>query len=123
MEMDLNGQSVAATTPAQVDAALARANTLPAFELWATAPTGATLCMLRNGVHAWLMYIPVEGDAGVRSCGDATRIGSADYVLGNGQVDTYPLSWCVAVEQCFSAVSTFLHSGGDRPEGIVWLAS
>jgi len=118
--MDINGHAVAVASPAQLEQALARARQLPRFELWMTSPAGTTLCMLRNGAHAWLMFVPGEGEPGVRSCGDPARPGSVDYLLGNGQLDPYPLSWCVEVEHCLGALASFHRSGGDRPQGIAW---
>jgi hypothetical protein len=76
--------------------------------------------MLRNGDTAWLMYIRYPGDAGFSSRGDTRRSGTAEFRLSNGQVDEYPLAWCVDIEQCYMAVAYFFVNNGGRPEWIHW---
>lgn len=76
--------------------------------------------MLRNGDDAWLMYLRHKGDSGFSSRSGSDRSGSASFMLSNGQFDTYPLSWCVDVDQCYRAMAYFYENAGARPEGIEW---
>lgn len=76
--------------------------------------------MLRNGHWAWLMYMAEPGDAGFRSEGDASLGGTASYTLSNGQVDEYPLAWCIPVEDCYKAVAYFYVNEGERPGWVKW---
>lgn len=122
IELLLNGGPVAATTDEQLASALALAASLPQFELWASVPDGPTLCMLRNAEHAWLMYLHEPGDGGFHSCGNEHRAGNAYFRLDNGQVDGYPLAWCIDLEACFTAISFFHGNGGARPEHVDWQA-
>ena len=61
-------------------------------------------------------------DAGLRSVG-TERNGAASYALSNGQVDEYPLSWCVDLQSCFDAFRSFHRHHGVRPECITWTDS
>jgi hypothetical protein len=76
--------------------------------------------MLRNGANAWLMYLRFNGDSGFVSKGDATKTGDESYTLSNGQVDKYPLSWCIDLEQCYKAIAYFFVNEGAQPVFIAW---
>lgn len=100
--------------------ALDRFSQVPQFELWASVAQGPSMCMLRNEVNAWLMYLRHDGDSGFTSVGDPTRIGAEKFMLINGQDDEYPLAWCIELEQCFKAVSYFYVNLGARPAWVQW---
>jgi hypothetical protein len=76
--------------------ALDRFDLEPQFDLCISAQDGPSMAMLRNGGHAWLMYLRFNGDSGFVSRGDQHNQGTCSYTLGNGQVDEYPLSWRTA---------------------------
>jgi hypothetical protein len=103
-------------------AALDRFDAQPIFELWLNAPGGASISMLRNSEHAFLMYLREFGDSGFVSVGEETE-GSVQYTLGNGQVDEYPLSWCISLEECYKALAYFFVNDGMRPEWFQWQES
>ena len=91
------------------------------FELWLScAPEGPNICMLRNGEHAFLMYLRFSGDSGFVSYGGVESNAEIEYMLSNGQVDTLPSGWCIPVEQCYKALSYFFVNEGQRPEWVVW---
>lgn len=92
------------------------------FELVCSRSEGPSLFMLRNREHAWLMYLRHEGDSGYHSTGDPNRKGSVVFQLSNGQLDEYPASWCIEVEQCYKAVSYFFVNSGQRPGWVQWNA-
>ncbi len=93
------------------------------FELWLKMPGGASICMLRNGRNAWLMYLRHEGDSGFNSVGNSSLVGLAAYKLSNGQVDEYPLDWCIEVERCYKAIVYFFVNEGAKPEWVQWQES
>lgn len=76
--------------------------------------------MLRNGDHAWLMYLHFNGDGGVVSNGDQREQGNCIYTLSNGQTDEYPLSWCVNLAECYRALAHFFANEGERYKFITW---
>ena len=119
IELTLNDCGLDAATEEAFDASLDIAMAESSFELWASVPDGQAICMLRNGADAWLMYLRWPGDSGFRSVG-AERSGAASYALSNGQVDEYPLSWCVDVQSCFDAFRNFHRHYGARPQCIAW---
>jgi hypothetical protein len=100
-------------------AALDRFDAQPVFELWLNVPGGPSMSMLRNGVHAFLMYLREFGDSGFVSVGEEAD-GSVSYTLGNGQVDEHPRSWCIPLEKCYQALAFFFVNDGMRPEWLRW---
>jgi hypothetical protein len=121
IELRLNDRALDVTTVEQLGTALDVVDAEQAFELWASVPTGPTMTMLRNGSSAWLMYMREAGDAGFRSSGNESRQGVAAYRLSNGQVDEYPLSWCIDVEQCYKAIAYFCVNEGAKPAWVDWV--
>lgn len=121
IELLLDGRALEAATIEQLGQQLDVIDAHARFELWISVPFGPALCMLRNGEHAWLMYLRENGDHGFRSSGDPDRAGHADYRLSNGQVDEYPLSYCIDVEDCYKAVGYFHVNDGARAPWIRWV--
>jgi hypothetical protein len=103
--------------------ALARFGRHARFELWLSVFEGPSICMLRNGEHAFLMYLRFSGDSGFVSTNESTNEEPIEYRLSNGQVDRYPQSWCLPIEQCFKALAHFFANDGTRPEGVAWRQS
>ena len=121
IELMLDGRVLEVATETQLREQLRVIAAQARFELWISVPDGPSMSMLRNGEHAWLMYLRESGDHGFRSVGDAQRPGSARYWLANGQVDEYPLSYCIDVDQCLEAIAYFHVKGGARAPGIRWI--
>jgi hypothetical protein len=90
------------------------------FELVCSMPHGPSLFMLRNGALAWLLHLRHEGDAGFHSLGDPNSEGAATFRLSNGQLDEYPISWCIDLERCYKAVSYFFVNDGEVPSWVQW---
>lgn len=91
-------------------------------ELWEEGPHGQQLCALVAGSMGWLMYLREPGDAGFSSRNPAYA-GPADavinYVLSNGQVDSYPASWAYPVDVVMQALDYF-RAEGRPPPFISW---
>lgn len=90
------------------------------FELWISAPGGQSLSMLRNGDNAWLMYLRFDGDSGSVTQGTQLKDGTCVYTLANGQVDEYPLSWCIPIKQCYEAIAYFFLNNGGQYQSVAW---
>jgi hypothetical protein len=90
------------------------------FEFWISTENGPSMAMLRNGDCGWLMYLHFNGDRGLVTKGDQSRQGNCAYELSNGQVDEYPLSWCIDLEQCYKAIAYFFVNEGARYEFVTW---
>ena len=119
-DVSFNNRPLAFASADEFERALQGFDSEPQFELWASVPDGPSICMLRNARHAWLMYLRFPGDSGFNTTGDASLTGMAHYTLGNGQVDEYPLSWCVEVSQCYKAMLHFVSTGGDKAQWLAW---
>ena len=117
----LNDRTLDVAATEQLGLALDVTDAEAVFDLCVTVPGGPVMVMLRNGAEAWLMFLRESGDAGFRSSGDVTRQGDASYTLSNGQVDAYPLAWCIDVEKCYKAVEYFCMNLGARPDSVAWV--
>jgi hypothetical protein len=102
--------------------ALDRFNSATQFKLWISVQNGSSICMLRDADHAWLMYLSFSGDSGFVTRGDQNKRGNCNYQLANGQVDEYPLSWCIDLERCYKAIAYFFVNDGARYDFIEWQA-
>jgi Immunity protein Imm1 len=120
MKVTFNGTDLSFASFEEFASALGRFDLEPQFELWLSRHDGPSLAMLRNGDHAWLMYLRFRGDSGVVSRGDRQRQGTCSYALSNGQTDEYPLSWCVTLEQCYKALAYFFVNNGARCDFVTW---
>ena len=80
------------------------------------------MCALINGDLGWLMYLPRGGDAGFCSRNLAYQ-GPEDaliqYLLSNGQLDEYPASWALPVEDVRRALRDF-DAEGEPPSWVSW---
>lgn len=115
-----NGDSQLLTSTEHMSRLLSRYKKTPEFELWAISSNGPSLCMLRNGDHAWLMYLRQAGDSGFSSRSGTEGATTVAFRLANGQYDEYPLAWCIDVKQCYDALAFFFESAGAKPEWISW---
>ncbi|WP_296743768.1 Imm1 family immunity protein [Mesorhizobium sp.] len=93
------------------------------FELWISASGGQSISMLRNGSNAWLMYLRFEGDSGSVTKGAQDHDATCTYMLANGQVDEYPLRWCIPIDQCYEAIAHFIRTNGGRYDLVAWQES
>lgn len=120
MEVTLNGISQSYEGFEEFASALSRFDLEPLFELWISAPGGQSISMLRNGRKAWLMYLRYEGDSGSVTLGAHRGDGTCVYTLANGQIDVYPLSWCIPIDQCYKAIAHFFRNEGARYDLVAW---
>jgi len=76
--------------------------------------------MLRNGEHAFLMYLREEGDSGFTSRSQVQSDKMISFTLENGQVDQHPAHWCVGISECLKAFSYFAEHDGARTPDVIW---
>lgn len=79
---------------------------------------------LTNGDFGWLMYLREEGDAGFSSrnpdyTGSDDDGKTMEFLLSNGQLDEYPLSFVLPLEQVIRALDYF-EKYNRPPDFIVW---
>jgi hypothetical protein len=115
-----NDQTQSIASVEELGGLLDQFNKTDQFELWLSVENGPSICMLRNGENSWLMYLRFSGDSGFVSQAKESKPGSASYLLSNGQVDEYPLAWCINVEQCYKALAYFFVNEGARPDWVSW---
>jgi hypothetical protein len=120
IEIIFNGRPQVINSVHELGEALHRFDQEHRFEVWATTPNGIAMGMYRSDDDAFLMYLRECGNCGFTSRADSEQIGSVTYVLSNGQVDEYPKSWSIGVEQCYKAIAYFFVNGGAKPDWIRW---
>ena len=90
-------------------------------ELWIERSEERVCALLTSG-RGWMMWLRSDGDPG-RSTRDPQYSGASDatleFVLANGQVDRYPVSWTLPEETVASALETFAREGV-MPVEISW---
>lgn len=120
MELSFNGATVPINSIEDLSRILDRFEREPQFELWISTADGPVMGMLRNGDHAWPMHMARNGDSGVVTRGNRQTQGTCAYTLANGQIDEYPLSRCVGIEECFKAIFYFYANDGARYDFVSW---
>lgn len=77
-------------------------------EIWLEDSGGPSLCCLKSGDDAMLMYLRHEGDSGfVAHNAERSESERIDFILTNGQMDSYPRSWTVPYETARWAMERF----------------
>lgn len=69
-----------------------------------------SMTALINGDYGWLMYLREEDDSGLSSRNPdykGTDDETMKFYLSNGQLDEYPLSWVLPIEQVEKAIDYF----------------
>lgn len=120
MKIKLNGTDVSIGSIEELGSFLDRLDREAQFEFWISTEDGPAMAMLRNGEHGWLKYLHFNGDSGQVTRGDLSMGATCSYELSNGQVDEYPLSWCVDLEQCYKAIAYFFVNDGARYDVVSW---
>jgi hypothetical protein len=125
MQFLFNGHTTLLTIMEDLRQQLQRIREQQFSEVWLEVrDEGPALAMLVNGTHAWLLYLcDQNGGPGFSSrnlCeanSDETMI---QFQLSNGQIDEYPVSWTLSLEDAFAACEYFLLNRGERSPAIVW---
>ncbi len=100
----------------------------PYKEIWVepkeTEEDERAMMALINGDWGWLMYLREEEDSGFSSRnpdykGTDDDGQMMDFLLSNGQLDQYPLSYVLPVEQVMKALIYF-EERHELPEFIAW---
>jgi len=79
---------------------------------------------LINGDLGWLMYLREEGDSGLSSrnpdyAGTDEDGETMDFLFSNGELDSYPRSYVLPVEQVMKALKYF-EKHHELPKFITW---
>jgi hypothetical protein len=122
MKITFNGTELSIASIEELGSFLDELDLEERFEFWISAEEGPSMCMLRDGERGWLMYLHFDGDSGLVTKGP-DRQGTGTYKLSNGQIDEYPLSWCVELEQCYKAIAYFFVNDGARYDLLAWQAA
>lgn len=120
IKASVNGEESHIETAEEMDRVLVNAARCSPCDLWLRIDDGPSICLLRQGDYSWLMYLRDWEDAGFVSIGNFDAPGKAEFTLSNGQVDEYPVAWCIPLEQALRAVSQFWHDRGKRSDEVEW---
>jgi len=93
-------------------------------ELWVNHIQFPALCALINVSRGcgFLMALRYDGDAGFTTRSGASsgnREGRIEYLLGNGQLDTYPISWALPTDAVVAALRHFARTTR-VPDELCW---
>jgi hypothetical protein len=89
-------------------------------EAWLNHKKNESICLLKAHNNMFLMYLRYPEDIGFVSKGTAQSQKSLEFRLSNGQVDEYPLSWCIESEWAYKGLAYFYENNGERSPYIEW---
>lgn len=87
-------------------------------EIWKETKDGQKLCALISGNKGFLMYLRHSADVGFTSRNPSymgPEKAMIEYTLNNGQVDEFPASWAIPVEEIEKALEYFDQSAAPPP--------
>ena len=119
--LSINGEEVPISTLEELKEALNRAHG-EYHEIWLEGSNGTAMMSLINQDQAWAMFLRNREDAGF-STRNPDVIGnpetSIEFLLSNGQMDTYPAAWVVKKSEVMDALLHFFLTGEKSPH-IAW---
>ena len=118
--ISLNDEDYSVNTVEELGLFLDRLVGISPCDIWLTAENESFLCMLKQDEFSWLMHLRYPGDSGFTSIGNIDALGKAKFTLSNGQVDEYPVAWCIELETALKALSYFWINEGKQPDFIEW---
>ena len=125
MKLTRNGHTVPVMTVEDLHQHLEQVHQQQYSEVWLNVgEEGPALMMLVNGDVAWLMYLQdLQKDISFTSR-NPRYTGSVEarmeFLLRNGQRDTYPVAWTLPLEKACAACDYFVLSQGGRSPAICW---
>jgi hypothetical protein len=123
MEVLINKKPTNCLSLAEFSQLLDEIDSLPNAEVWLSSPNGPLICLLKSEGNTFLMYLRHTRDHGFTSVGDGSREGKFHVRLANGQVDEYPLAWCLDPEFAYKGLAYFFVNGGEKSPYIQWRES
>jgi hypothetical protein len=96
---------------------------IDSVEFWIYSNSDAMMCMLKNGIKSWLLFLRESGDHGFHSFNIGENDGTTEFTLSNGQIDEFQNSWCIPIELCLNAILQFVEGCDEAPQNITWMES
>jgi Immunity protein Imm1 len=122
IEVTVNGQVHQLDDANAFDRLLVSVSRQEDLDIWVSVDDQNRLCGLLNCQGGWLMFLRDAEDVGSRSRNLQREVREGEfeeYILGNGQADSYPKSWAFDRPVIFAAISAFVRTGG-RPTTVDW---
>ncbi len=119
----INGAELVALSMEDIQMIKGVAKSTHSMELWIYSNGDSMMCMLKNGLKSWLMYLREEGDHGFHSFNCDENDGATKFILSNAQVDEFPNVWCIPIDLCLDAIDEFVFNNSELPKCVVWLES
>ncbi|WP_299723389.1 Imm1 family immunity protein [uncultured Tateyamaria sp.] len=122
MRLVINGIKQGLLALAKAEELLASSTAKDDLEIWASHENEASLCAPMNSRCGWLMFLRFNGDVGFRSRSRTKGENESDveqFVLANGQADSYPKSRTFERKPIIDAILEFVLSG-KKPSSVDW---
>ena len=120
MKAHLNDKEIHINSEEELSDYLEKIDSTEHVEAWFFSPEQSSICLLKNGGNTFLMYLRYPEDIGFVSDSQCKESGCIEYTLANGQVDEYPLSWCIDKEWAYMALAYFYVNSGEQSPYINW---
>ncbi len=120
MKANLNNIEIEIVSEEDLSEFLDRIDSIDNVEAWITSTSSSSLCLLKSGVNILLMFLENPEDVGVVSASNSQEAEVIEFTMANGQVDEFPLSWCIENEWAYKALAYFFENSGEQSPHIQW---
>lgn len=120
MKVHLNNKESEISSELELSDFLDEIDSAENAEAWIMSPKNQSLCLLKSGNNTFLMYLRYPEDEGFVSDSKSEINDTDEFILGNGQADEYPLSWCIDKEWAYKAFAYFYVNEGEQSPHINW---
>ena len=100
---------------------LERIDTFEQVEVWINLQNGPSICLLKSFNYTFLMYMEPQDQKSLVSHSKSHVQGNINFVLANGQIDTFPLVWCIDKEFAYKGLAYFFVNYGEKSPHINWV--
>ena len=120
MKATINKKLFEITSENELSQFLDEINLIKEVDSWLFNDSQESLCLMKSKEHIFLMYLRYPEDAGFVSMNSEKSTKVVEFCLSNGQVDEYPLSWCISSESAYKALAYFYVNSGEKSPHITW---
>jgi len=123
MKAHLNDKEIEIGSELEFSEYLDQIDSTENVEAWIMSSSESSLCLLKKQDYTFLMYLRFPTDSGFVSDSQSNNSNSVEFIMANGQVDEYPLSWCIDKEWAYKALAYFYVNSGEQSPHIKWQES
>jgi hypothetical protein len=121
MKTSINNQELNVESVEDLGLLLDRIDSFKHAEVWINSENGSSICLLKSLDFTFLMYLESQDHTSLVSHSKSDTQGNIDFLLANGQIDVYPLIWCIDKEYAYKGLAYFFVNSGEKSPYINWV--